>query len=145
MPKMRRGSGSGAVSVTAESGNCASRASPCSSMLSTMPGSPASISASMLGPEQRSARRIEGWARSTTMSFAPLPAPSSTPARTKPFSLKLTNFMRPSRSGDAELVDHAAVDFDAEAGAGRHGDGALDLADRFDGEMVAERIFLLFE
>src|SRR6476659_3765294 len=146
MPKMRRGFGSGASSVTALSGSFASSAKPCAPMRTTAPARPASIKASICGLVSRSAARIDGCARSTTWSCAPSPSPSSTPARTTSFVLKLTNFMAGiTGSGDAIAVDHAAIDFDAEAGAGRNCNDALDLVDRLDGQMVAERIFLLLE
>src|SRR5690349_7580686 len=146
MPKMRRGSGSGAVSVTEVIESLASSARPWAPMRSTTPGRPVSIKASMVGAAPRNALRIDGCARSTTWSFSPAPSPSSTPARTKPWSLELTNFMREATgSGDAIAVDHAAIDLDAEAGAGRDRNRVLDLADRLDGQMIAERIFLLLE
>src|SRR6185503_14266404 len=146
MPKMRRGFGSGAVRVTALSGSFASSARPCAPMRTTAPARPASIRASICGLVSRSAARIDGCARSTTWSFPPESSWSSTPARTKSFVLKLTNFMAGiTGSGDAIAVDHAAIDLDAEAGPGRHRDHALDLVDRRDGEVVAERIFLLLE
>src|SRR3990170_4453252 len=115
-------------------------------MLWTTLGRPASISACSCGDTPRKASRIVGCARSTIRSAAPSPSPSNTPARANPCVLKVTNFIDPpSGSRHSVAVDHAAIDLDAEAGAGRHRDHALDLTNRCDGEVIAERVFLLLE
>src|SRR3954447_10362308 len=49
----------------------------------------------------------------------------------------------PSR--DAVALDHGAVHLDAEAASDGNRDDALDLLDRFDREMIPERVFFLLE
>lgn len=50
-----------------------------------------------------------------------------------------------SGSRHAISVDDSAIDLDAKAGPARHGDLAVDLTDRFECQMIAERVFLLLE